>query len=300
MVERAIVNFGVYQFSEETRQQRIVRLTSQVERQPDNRYSNLKLQKERSFYGWAQLMIGDWVAETIELVYGFQLLLDWENLTDQHQLFHYCTQLNTATNADRVVTALGGTPGPIDPEEPILITPMPYDRMVFKLYSNATLLIEETTEPFINPCLAPIEFDDAPPLSEPSSTDVPANPLDPPYDIPSPPYDEPTADNGETYNPTRPPNENGNPGEVYAWFWRGRILLASEGPPGRFYQNTVAVTAPYSDPQNVFNQGGPPIYQSRRFVNTPAGEVAVIVQDSGSPSDVIAFNAEVETFTLAP
>lgn len=204
MPERVIVNFGVYQFTNEQRAQRRLRLTSQVERMPDNQSLNFRLQKPRSFYGWAQVMSGPWVIETIELLYEYQLLIDWENTVNQQQIFHYCTQLNTAQNAAQILAAVSGG-AEILPGQTINIERAPFDRVVFKLFSNTTLIIADTTEPFINPCGAPTEIDTlTPPLSEPSPLDVPENPLDSPYDVPDPPYDLPSADDGETYNPQVP------------------------------------------------------------------------------------------------
>lgn len=202
MAERAIVNYGIYKFSSEERASSLVRVTAQVEREPSNRYSNLKLQRERSFYGYAQVMIDDWIHSIIELQYGLQVILEFRNEIDQHQIFHYCTQKNVAVNLNTVSTALGGPALTID-EDSIAISLMPYDRILFKLYNDTTLLVNVNTEPFINPCEVSFEYYPAEPvIDEPSNRDVPANPGDAPYDIPDAPYDTTTADNGETYYPT--------------------------------------------------------------------------------------------------
>lgn len=298
MVARAIVNYGVYKFTEEQRSQYSVRVTAQIERKPDTCYENLKYQQSVSFYGYAQFMIEDWVALTIPLENEYQQILEWSNDATQNEIHHACTRYSTAVDIADGLSQLGASIT-VAPIIPVVVIPLPYDRVLFKLFSNATLLVEVTTEPFVNICDAPVqEYGGEPVLSEPSNRDVEPNSEDSPYDVPDPPYDEPTADNGETYNPQRPEPTNGEDGQVYAWFWQGRILLASEPPPGRFYRNTVYVTAPYSNPQNEFNVQTGSIYRSTRFVNTPAGRVAVIEQDSGSPSDVLAFNADVETFGL--
>lgn len=246
MVARAIVNYGVYQFTEQQRSQRIVRMTSQVEKKPENEFLNAKFQKMQSFYGYAQLMIGNWVCSTIQLQYEFEQIFSWENWTAQHEIFHYCTQLNNAVNLSTVASQLGA-PGLVFEGEPITIALMPYDRVVFKLYSNTTLLIEVSTEPFINRCSAPVELVDEPPLAEPSSRAVEPNPLDNPYDIPDPPYDLPTADNNETYNPQVPPEEQGEAGRIYNLDGR---FTANDRRSGAVVAvlSFASVTAPYYPP----------------------------------------------------
>lgn len=204
MPERAIVNYGIYVFEPEDRQCFRCRLTTQVERIPGNLSSNFKLQKPRSFYGYAQLMWGKWVVETKAIEYETQLLFDFVNDLGQLAILEYCHAQQTR---DNIIALSGCIPGCVlQPGEQQIagLWRFAYDRVVFKLFNDTTLLVNTDRQEFYNPCNVPLIFGDesyTPP--EPSETDVPENPLDPGYDIPTAPYDPPSSDFGETYNPQR-------------------------------------------------------------------------------------------------
>lgn len=205
MTERTIVNYGVYQFEDVERMAYRLRVYAQVIRHPINESLNTKFQKVQSFYGYAQLMNGNHVHSTIPLKYEAECIFEYtasDNLNTFLISAHTYGILQSIAN---LAAAGGGIPD-INPLDPPLY-PMPFDRIVFKLFSNTTMLVYtdvvEMPTLEITPAL-PVdgESDDPEPLSDTAPTE---NPLDEPYDIPTEPYNPVTADNGETYNPATPP-----------------------------------------------------------------------------------------------
>lgn len=215
MAERAIVNYGVYQFTPEERECFRFRLTAQVEREPVSPYKNFKYQKPQSFYGYAQVMFGQWVYQTIVLEYDRQIVYEWRNDLAQMAILLYCATEQTRDNILSLTTCIPGCV--LTPGNPAVygLWKCPADRIVFKLSGTTTLLVNTDIQLFDNPCSVPLVWADEsytpPPDSE---TVVPPNPLDDPYDIPTPPYDGDTQDNGETYSPERPPEPIEGGGEA--------------------------------------------------------------------------------------
>jgi hypothetical protein len=150
-------------------------------------------------------MNGGHVHKTIPIKYESECIFEYtasDNLNTFLLSAHTYGVLQSIAN---LAVLHGGSPtiNPLDPP----LYPMPFDRLVFKLFSNTTLLvytdIVELPTLEITPALPyDNESDDPEPLSDTAPVE---NPLDEPYDIPSAPYDIPTADNGETYNPQTPP-----------------------------------------------------------------------------------------------
>lgn len=204
MVERTLVKYGVYQFSQEEKRAYRLRLMSQVIRHPDTEYQNLKYQKYKGFYGYAQLMNGDFVHQTIPIEFEKQCLLEYFAHDNLNTLYNSALQLGTLRTISNAVQSLGGG-GLLIVGSTLPFFPMPYDRVVVQLHSNTTLLL--FTEVINLPDLAdvPQQFDDETAVpSESSETQPESNPLDEGFDVPSQPYDPITDDNGESYDPQRP------------------------------------------------------------------------------------------------
>lgn len=239
MAERTIVNYGVYQFEESERQAYRLRVYAQVIRHPINESLNTKYQKNQSFYGYAQLMNGNHVHRTIQLQYDAECIFEYtasDNLSTYLLSAHTYGVLQSIAN---LAVLHGGTPtiNPIDPP----LYPMPFDRLVFKLFSNTTLLVYTDVVELPTLEITPaLPYDNASDDPEPLSDTTPVeNPLDEPYDVPSPPYDVPTADNGETYNPQ-------TPAPVYTGVFLCRVHFTQPlyGPGVHIFENTLTDPKP--------------------------------------------------------
>lgn len=244
MSERTIVNYGVYQFEEAEKQAYRLRVYTQVIRHPVNESLNTKFQKIQSFYGYAQLMNGNHVHRTIQLRYESECIFEYtasDNLNTFLISAHTYGILQSIAN----LAVLSGGVVDVNPLDPPLY-PMPYDRIVFKLFSNTTLLvytdIVEMPTLEITPALpTDEESDDPEPLSDTTPTE---NPLDTPYDIPTPPYVPSTQDNGETYSPEVPEEGTGTPGVRYRIYYQ--IRQQSDG--SNLVGGYESVYAPYGTP----------------------------------------------------
>lgn len=241
MAERTIVNYGVYQFTEAEKQAYRLRVYTQVIRKPVNEYLNLKFQKYQSFYGYAQLMNGSHVHRTIQLEYEAECIFEYtasDNLNTFLISAHTYGVLQSIAN---LAAAGGGVPD-INPLDPPLY-PMPFDRIVFKLFSDTTMLvytdIVEMPTLEITPALpTDEESDDPEPLSDTAPEE---NPLDDPYDIPTAPYDPATQDSGETYSPEVPEEGTGTPGVRYRLYYQIRSQADGTNLVGGY----ESVYAPY-------------------------------------------------------
>ena len=225
MTERTIVQYGVYQFTEEEKQAYRLRVYTQVIRHPENESLNLKYQKYHSFYGYAQLMNGNHVHRTVPLQYESECILEFTQSDNLNTFLNAAFTYGVLQSIANLAVLHGGTPeiNPLDPP----LYPVPFDRVLFKLFSNTTLLVYTDFEPLptleITPALPwANQSDDPVPLS---GTQPSANPLDAPYDLPTAPYDLPTADNGETYNPQRPEVGTGTEGQQY----RVYVMMSQNG-----------------------------------------------------------------------
>ncbi len=270
MAERTIVQYGVYQFSPEEKRAYRLQVFAQVLTQPGNRYANERLPKERSFYGYAQLMNGDFVVRTVQLEYTNQCIFEFtqsDNLNTWLMSAHIRGVLISIGN---LASALGFTSevNPID----TLTYPLAYDRIVFRLFNNTTLLVFTRIVELPELEIAPNTVEDTgsgEPVDTSSTTATP-NPYDPGYDVPTLPYDPSTDDNGETYDPPRPPViQTGNfkctvywRSDYYGAGWSGsseNILMNPESQPYRQASgNSVKIAWRYGNNQEwaVINLSG--------------------------------------------
>jgi len=233
MPERAIVRYGIYSFDPEDLECFRLRVYTFAKRKPTGAYENFKYQKPQSFYGYAQLMFGQWVVETKQLQYEQELLWEFTNELAQSSILLYCSVQQTRDNIATLSQCIPGCEfNPTDPPQPGLWR-FPYDRIVFKLFSNTTLIVNTDRQEFVNPCEVPKTWaDDGYIPPEPSGEAVPENPNEPGYDLPTLPYDTVTDDFNETYNPERPDEPPG----VQCWVFDGFSIPApgSPIPPSRF------------------------------------------------------------------
>lgn len=239
MAERTLVQFGVYQFDDVEKRAYRLRVMAQVIRHPENESLNLKLQKFRGFYGYAQLMNNDFVHQTIPIEYEKQCLFEYYAHDNLNTLYASALQLGTLRTISNAVQSLGGG-GLVIIGSTLPFFPMPYDRMVFKLFNNTTLLV--FTEVINLPDLpdVPQQFDDETATPTPSSDTQPvSNPADPGYDLPSNPYDPATDDNGESYDPERP-------APVYTGTFLCRVYFTQPlyGPGTHMFENTLTDPKP--------------------------------------------------------
>jgi len=301
MPERVIVQYGIYVLAPEDRECFRVRVLTQVERIPGNLSSNFKMQKPRSFYGYAQLMFGQWVVETKAIEYDKQVLFEFTNELGQLAILTYCS---TKQTRDNIIALSGCIPGCVlSPGEEQIpgLWRIPFDRVVFKLFNDTTLLVNTDRQLFVNPCEVPLVFGDetyTPP--EPSSTNVPENPNDPGYDIPTLPYDEPSNDFGETYNPDRPPPTEGEPGVVYTINATGQYE-DKNGITRTVINNGLTVTGPYQEPVPYNGEYRPTtLYYWGAKVTHAGGIQDVILVTSGALNEVQNFRITVLNFIPPP
>lgn len=246
--ERIIVNYGVYQFSDEERHAYRLRLLATVIREPGNKYESVKPQKPESFYGYAQLMNGDFVHQLIRLSFSAQCVFEYFNHDALANLYGSVWQYGTVQTVSNAVVALGGSPLTLVRSD-LTFFPMPYDRVVFKLFNDTTLAVatEVIALPEI-PDFTP-EWDEA--TAEPlarSTTQPTPNPLDPPYDIGTAPYDPETDDNGETYSPEVPePPLTGDTGTYQFTITVRKLVNFDTGATAEETQS-YAIPAPISRP----------------------------------------------------
>lgn len=244
MAERTIVQYGVYQFDEQEKRAYRLRLMGQVLRHPNTEYQNLKYQKYKGFYGYAQLMNGDFVHQVIPIEFEKQCIFEYFAHDNLNSLYNSALQLGVIRTISNAVEQLGGS-GLLIVGSTLPFFPMPYDRVVVKLHSNTTLLLftEIITLPDIPE--VPQQFDDGTATPTPSSgATAEPNPLDEPYDIPTAPYDDATDDNGETYSPEVPEEGEGTPGNRYRLYFQIRQSSTDATLVGGY----ESVYAPYSAP----------------------------------------------------
>lgn len=248
MPERIIVNYGVYQFSDEERHAYRLRLLATVIREPGNKYESVKPQKPESFYGYAQLMNGDFVHRIIRLSFSAECVFEYFNHDALNTLYGTIWQFGTVQTISNAVVSLGGSPLVLVPSD-LTFFPMPYDRVVFKLFNDTTLAI--STEVIALPEVQGFvpEWDEA--TAEPlgrSQTQPTPNPLDEPYDIGTAPYDDETDDNGETYSPQTPePPLTGETG-MYQFSITVRYLSNFDTGATAEITQSYAIPAPISRP----------------------------------------------------
>jgi hypothetical protein len=204
---RTIVNYGIYKFSEEELKAVKIRILASAIRQPANLYQNFKYQKPRSFYGYWQLMSGDYVRSFGELRFENELI--WEDYNQRlvETALTMCANQTTFQLVQALATGLGGTTLDVT-FTPFNCPPFEYDRIVFKLFSNTTLDLTVQSEALDILCdFAPTRNPELPGSPPASPTEPTPNPDDAPYDQGSAPYDQGSRDNGETYVPegTEPP-----------------------------------------------------------------------------------------------
>lgn len=260
MPERIIVNYGVYQFTEEEKQAYRLRLLVKVIRQPTNKYESLKPQKPESFYGYAQLMNGNYVHNMQQLRFTEECCYEWINDKALDTLEKYSNQVGLGIALQNVVNDLGGTPSDVIVNEARLY-PLPYDRVVFKLHGNTTIAV--LTEVFPLPVFEGVipawdeTYDDP---SASTDTQPEANPEDPPYDIPSAPYDDLTDDDGETYSPVIPePPLTGDTG-MYRFTITCRYLVNFDTGATSTLTQQYDIPAPVSRPQKSVSSDSPSGY----------------------------------------
>lgn len=248
MPERIIVNYGVYQFSDEERHAYRLRLLGTVIREPGNKSESVKPQKPEAFYGYAQLMNGDYVHSLIRLSFSAQCIFEYFNHDALNNLYGSAWQYGTVQTVSNAVVALGGSALTLVRSE-LPFFPMPYDRIVIKLFNDTTLAVstEVIGLPEISGFTPTWDEATAEPLGR-STTEPTPNPLDPPYDIPTPPYDSETDDNGETYSPeTAEPPLTGDTG-TYRFTITCRYLTNFDTGATTEVTQTYDIPAPVSRP----------------------------------------------------
>lgn len=192
-------------------------------------YKNFKHPRYKNFYGYAQLMSGDFVAETIPLQYINQELLHWQDSS--------VTILQTVVCGVKLILASLPTPVPITPE--IVLFRQRYTGVRFRLLPGIEanvaikwLFIEQSCDETIS---APPEAQGNPPA---------------PDNYPAPPG----AGRGDQPNDLKAPSNNDsdfNPGD-------GRPAPPSVGGtlPGRF-RFGLYYGAPYNDTFYLTVDGAP-------------------------------------------
>lgn len=248
---RTIVQYGVYQFTEDELNAFRLRVDASVIRQPTVEYLNYKYQKPRSFYGYWQLMSGAKVQAYGELNFTEQTVIELTNYTLLATQLAQCINLNTFNTVAALADGLGATIIAGDPI-PFPAPPFEPDRIVFKLFSNTTLVVAVSHETLQQVCGFPVDREtDLPPAGGENGTPPEPNPDDPPYDIGTPPYDEDTQDDGETYVPTGGDEEYPYPDDTpYTW----TLVWHYYDQPSVHRTETGTATGPLSNPRMV-NRG---------------------------------------------
>lgn len=261
MPERIIVNYGVYQFTEEEKQAQRLRVLIKVIRQPTNKYESLKPQKPESFYGYAQLMNGNYIHKMMPLRFNEECIYEWFNDKALDTLEKYSMQLGIGIAIRNAVVALGGVGGDVVINSALLF-PLPYDRIVFKLHGTTTIAVntEVLALPEFEGVISDWDESSAAPSASTDTQPTP-NPLDPPYDIPTPPYDDETDDNGETYSPDAPePPLTGDTG-LYRFAISCRYLANLDTGATAVINEQYDIPAPVSRPVKTVTQDSGGSYQ---------------------------------------
>jgi len=223
---RNIVKFGTLIPTQQEREAQSWILNAYVEKIPNNRYLNTKYQRNQSFYGYFQALWQDVVVFASPLEYEKQQLFSYSNalLQAEYNLICLLKDIGDSTGA-----FIEGT------DIPFVLPRIPYDRFVLKLYNNATVQLELITQPYDADCEGiALSFEEPSKSANPTATNVPPNPNESGFDIPSPPYVSPN-DSGDTY---RPVSTNGT--------WTVVInYLENEG--NRPFTQTATFTAAFED-----------------------------------------------------
>lgn len=300
MAERTIVRYGVYRFTDEERSAYHVRLNAQVIREPSNQSLNVKYPYPQSFYGYAQLMHNNFVFKTIALQYTKQCVYEYFAHDNLSTLYGSAWQYGTVLTISNAVVALGGAPLLVVPSE-LTFFPMPYDRVVFRLFNDTTMQVwvDAVALPELEGIPTPFdpEADNEP--QDSGATPTP-NPLDAPYDIPSPAYDPTTNDNGETYNPPLPEPTQGEPGTRQVVRLEYRLPYFYQPPYNPLLVAQTTLTAPIGN-YRLREEGRPnaPVW----ILEVPYGDNQVWSAASGGitpPQYTAEQFCVVENFTVTP
>lgn len=300
MAGRTIVQYGVYRFTPEEKQGYRIRVCGEVIRIPGNRYLNLKYPKEEGFYGYAQLMAGDFVAETVQLSYEKQIIFEFTQSDLLYTLYSSSQYSAIIQSIGNLASAMGFPLVDADPYEYDFF-PLPFDRVVIRLFNDTTYQVFTEVLPLPEvPNLVPLfdEASDDPP--DPSGVTPTPNPLDPGYDIPSPAYDPSTNDDGETYNPPRPEPTQGEPGTQQIVRIEYRLPYFYDPPYNPLIIAQTTLTAPIRN-YRLREEGRPnaPVW----ILEVPYGSNQIWSAASGGitpPSYSLEQFVQVENFTVTP
>lgn len=270
---RTIVKYGIYQFTQEERESVRLRIQTSVIREPSVEYLNYKFQKPKGFYGYYQLMGDDYVIQSGEINFIDQVVYEFVN----HQLIYtqlaQCINLNTYNVVAALASGLGAT-FIIGEPSPFNVPPIQPDRIIFKLFSNTTLVVNVAHEVLADYCGFPPTRDQTfPDYGTHNSTPPEENPDDPGFDIGTPPYDAGTQDNGETYVPEPGTPEPDYPdARVYNW----TLMWHYYDQPSVHRTATGSTTGPLYAPR-----------VERRAGSSSGTKNMAIAFDAGSPPAVV-------------
>lgn len=223
MATRIIATSGQYQFTEEERKAKRIQVFGGAVEQPSNQYSNLKYPLAETFYGYAQLCVGELVIATKQLKYdGERIFLIERPLDDYLAEQFYCFTIASLERSAQEWTQYTALPFTLVSAalqayfldqatqlDPLILELLPVTKIRFKLYSTTAYKVDVRSEPF-EACSASttIAFEEPDEIQNP-----PQFPDSPPgTNTPNPPY--PSGDN-DTPEPPSNPSGIGNSGYNY-------------------------------------------------------------------------------------
>lgn len=241
MAERIIQYQGRYNFSQEEREAREIRIYTGAVKQPSNQYLNFKLLIPRTFYGYAQLCAGELVLETKELQFDGELLyhLKPDVFSVVTEAF-YCSTLATLNRSAQEWLQYTALPWTLvaaalyafffdqaTAYPPLILERQQATHVRFKLYSDALIKVDVRTSPW-QACAASANAV----FVEPPDSENPPEFPDTPGAAPDPPY---TSNDPDTPTPPSGGNGIGNSG-----FNTGQPY----GVPGQPFSITLTVDLP--------------------------------------------------------
>jgi hypothetical protein len=211
------VNFGisgsdVYSLSNEQRRASELWMMFSVSVNPPNQYLNLKPPRHESFYGYAQLMFGPAVVQTIKLQYA-------------NQLIYYSYQC-----CPEVLDAIACAVKQIASLTEASVTPLnrPFTSVRFRLVPGCFGNLFVSWLPFTSDCGNTINDPPDQQANPPAPNNGPQDPNQQPLESTQDPYD-PTGNDGDDPNAPAPENPTGENGTWYA-----RVSFGAPGNDVRY------------------------------------------------------------------
>lgn len=147
-----IAGEGTLELSEEQRKAQYLIVTCMFKDYPLHFSQNFRTPRRRLFFGYAHVMVGEYVLSEVELQYDGQIVYEWRNITAQLNTAIWCAQKKIR---DLIISSNNGTPGtvpmfPVD-ENALEVLGCPVTEIRYKLIPGVKILTN-TIFAAINAC----------------------------------------------------------------------------------------------------------------------------------------------------